>query len=172
MLNLLVSTKIVMASSSNSVALAQQLFSFYEAGKSVPIHELKSLISSPRLFDVYLKDFVGSEAILAGDSFLDLHTNLADSLQKTYAITLSDWEVVRELYVEVDSFHFRDASVSKVQVWPYDPRGLSPEQMRLAVAVSYTDSELLEEPRLCGALSNLLSEYRVEFYWERRTYDS
>lgn len=80
--------------------------------------------------------------------------------------------MVRELYVEVDSFHFRDASVSKVQVWPYDPRGLSPEQMRLAVAVSYTDSELLEEPRLCGALSNLLSEYRVEFYWERRTYDS
>ncbi|HGY9618731.1 TPA: hypothetical protein ACOJNU_000804 [Pseudomonas putida] len=172
MLNFLVSTKVVMASALNSVALAKQLFSYYEDGQSVPIHELKSLISSPRLFDVYLKDFVGGESILAGDSFLDLHTNLADSLQKTYAITLADWEVVRELYVEVDSFDFRDASVSKVQVWPYDPRSLSPEQMRLAVAVSFTDSELLEEPRLCGALRALLSEYRVEFYWDRRAYDS
>ncbi|WP_395589289.1 hypothetical protein [Pseudomonas sp. TR47] len=172
MLNLLVSTKMVMANSSNSVSLAKQLFSLYEDGQSVPVHELKSLISSPRLFDVYLKDFLGGEAILAGDSFLDLHTNLADSPQKTYAIKMSDWEVVRELYVEVDSFHFRDTSVSKVQVWPYDPRSLSPEQMRLAVAVSYTDSELLEEPRLCGALRNLLSEYRVEFFWERRVYDS
>lgn len=172
MMNLLVSTKMIMANSSNSVVLAKQLFSFYKDGESVPIHELKSLISSPRLFDVYLKDFVGSEAILAGDSYLDLHTNLGDSIQKTYAITLGDWEVVCELYAEVDSFHFRDASISKVQVWPYDPRSLSPEQMRLAVAVSYTDSELLEEPRLCGALRELLSEYRVEFFWERRAYDS
>lgn len=163
--------KMVMANSANLVSLAREAIEQHRVGKLVPIHVLKSIIASPRLFDIYVQDFKDDEAVLAGDSFLDLHTMLADDYQKTFAISLSRWQDVRELYTEVNSFHYRDARISKLQIWPFEPSVLSHAQMSLAVAVSINDLELLEEPRLCGALRDLLYDFGVEFFWEPRAYD-
>jgi hypothetical protein len=39
---------------------------------------------------------------------------------------------------------------------------LSPEAMKIAVAVSYTSLELIREPRIVGALNDLLRKYNVQ----------
>jgi hypothetical protein len=62
----------------------------------------------------------------------------------------------------VESFPFGDLSISRLQIWPFDPRELSLEAMKLAVAVSYHDMELIYEPRIFGAINELLAEYNIE----------
>lgn len=171
-MSMITPNKMVMANSASVVSLTREVIEQHRVGKYVPVHVLKSLIASPRLFDVYVRDFDGSDAVLAGGSFLDLHTMLADDYQKTYAISLARWEGIRERYVEVSSFYYRDATISKLEIWPFDPSVLTHTQMSLAVAVSINDLELLEEPRLCGALRDLLNDFGVEFFWEPRAYDS
>jgi len=136
----------------------------------VPLYVLKSLISSPRLFDVYWDDFNSANCAIAGDTFLDRFTMLADSKQKTYAISFEQWNILRGNHKDHQDFDAGNRDVLKIQVWPFEPQSLSAEQMLLAVAVSYSDVELLDEPRLCGALNMLLSDYNVECYWENRIY--
>lgn len=53
-------------------------------------------------------------------------------------------------------FDFRDATVAKLQVWPFDPLELDEDQLRIAVAVSFNEFEVFDEPRLSLALSELL----------------
>jgi hypothetical protein len=43
-----------------------------------------------------------------------------------------------------------------VQVWSIDPSLLSEQQARLAIALSYTRLELYAEPRIIGALNDIL----------------
>jgi hypothetical protein len=95
---------------------------------------------------------------------------LGDDLQKTYAISIAQWETLSHEYVEVPQYDFRDRSISKIQVWPFDPMDLSAEQMKLSVAVSFNDEEMQDEPRLCGALRDLMEDYELEFFWETRSY--
>ena len=123
----------------------------------------RSFVSSPRMFDLAVRNLQCEGYVKVGDSFLDAHTMLADCPQKTYAITLSEWERVSTSLEVVEEFHFRDASVSRLQVWAVDPKVLSFEALRIAVAVSFTDLELADEPRLSGALTELMSDYKIEF---------
>lgn len=140
------------------------------SNKPTPFYVLKSFISSPRLFDVYWR-CVNTECIpVAGDTFLEKYTMLGDSRQKTFAISYERWKTLKSDYSDISEFDLRDSDVSKIQVWSFDPLLLSHEQMILAVAVTYNDVELLDEPRLCGALNEILSGYNVECYWEVRTY--
>jgi len=50
----------------------------------------------------------------------------------------------------------------RLQLWPFDPYSLNERQLRLAVAVSFTDLELLNDPRLSGALEELLEDYNID----------
>jgi hypothetical protein len=131
---------------------------------------LFSIVSSPRLFEVYWKDVPPGRFLEAGDTYISNNTMLGDDLQKTYAISIAQWETLSHEYVEVPQYDFRDRSISKIQVWPFDPMDLSAEQMKLSVAVSFNDEEMQDEPRLCGALRDLMEDYELEFFWETRSY--
>lgn len=123
---------------------------------------LRSGVSSPRLADVYVKNFDPAGCAEVGDSFLDKHTMLADRPQRTYGVSLERWGQISSSITEVETFAFRDETVSRIQIWPFDPLSLVPEAMKIAVAVSYTTLELIREPRIVGAINDLLREYNVQ----------
>lgn len=126
-----------------------------------PIFMLRSIVSSPRLKDVFVKDFPIDDLVQVGDSYLDKYTMLADQPQKTYALSHTEWQRRESQTHVISSFHFRDTSVVKLQIWPFDPRTLNEEQLRIAVAVSFTEFEIFDEPRLSLALSELLVDLPV-----------
>ncbi|MBL3606639.1 hypothetical protein [Pseudomonas syringae] len=164
--------KMIMANHARTPQLTKEFLDSYSAGlsKSVPLYVLKSFISSPRLFDIFLRKFDSDQAIVVGDTFLEKHTMLGDNNQKTYAVSINKWKTLKYQYQEVSDFEAKDEEISKIQVWSFDPLDLVFEQMVLAIAVAYNELELLEEPRLCGALNDLLSLYNIECYWEERSY--
>jgi hypothetical protein len=127
-----------------------------------PWRVLRSRVSSPRLADISVRGFDPAGCTEVGDSFLEKHTMLADRPQRTYGMSLDRWKEVSPSITEVETFAFRDGTVSRIQIWPFDPLSLSPEAMRIAVAVSYTSLELIREPRIVGAVNDLLREYNVQ----------
>lgn len=163
---------IVMANHPDVISLVRVFLEDEKLSKqtAVPLYILKACVSSPRLFDVYLRDFPRNSFLEVGDSYLDSRTMLADLPQKTYGISLTDWNLTKDYYRNADFFLPNDNSISRVQIWPFDPRSLSPEQLKLAIAVSYSDLELYREPRLSGALRDLLADYGIEPYSEPPTY--
>lgn len=163
---------IVMANHPDVISLVRVFLEDEKLSKqtAVPLYILKACVSSPRLFDVYLRDFPRNSFLEVGDSYLDSRTMLADLPQKTYGISLTDWNLTKDYYRNAENFLPNDNSISRVQIWPFDPRSLSPEQLKLAVAVSYSDLELYREPRLSGALRDLLADYGIEPYSEPPTY--
>ncbi|MFT0475086.1 hypothetical protein ACMSI6_14230 [Pseudomonas antarctica] len=164
--------KMIMANHARTPQLTKEFLDFYNAGlsKAVPLYVLKSFISSPRLFDVFLRKFNSEDFVVVGDTFLEKHTMLGDNKQKTYAVPIGKWKTLQFLYQDISDFETKDEEVSKIQVWSFDPLDLNYEQMILAIAVAYNELELLEEPRLCGALNDLLFHYNIECYWEYRSY--
>jgi hypothetical protein len=131
---------------------------FHREGNLVELEDVKKCVSSPRLFDLMVRQLPTEGLVNVGDSFLDKRTMLADWPQRTYGISLHVWVSIHKRVELVDVFHMNDASVSKVQVWPFDPASLSEEEMRLAVALSYTAAELYAEPRIVGSLNDVLNE--------------
>jgi hypothetical protein len=127
-----------------------------------PWRVLCARVSSPRLADLYVKDFDATGYIEVGDSFLEKHTMLADRPQRTYGVSLERWKEISPSITEVETVAFRDVTVSGIQIWPFDPLGLSSEAMKIAVAVSYTSLELIREPRVVGAINELLRDYNVQ----------
>ncbi|NPZ50824.1 hypothetical protein DZ952_024490, partial [Pseudomonas aeruginosa] len=83
---------------------------------------------------------------------------LADNWQKTYAISLDGWRDRQGSLQLVDGFHFRDPSISIVQVWYCDPLEIHSHELSwlLALAVSFTDCELRRCERTCGAINEVL----------------
>lgn len=162
-----------MANMANAVEMAKAQMRnsvYYRADSETPFFVLSSIVSSPRLFDVFWKDVPLGTFVKAGDTFVEQYTMLGDNLQKTYSISIDEWKDVSGTYTEVEEYEETDATISKIQIWAYDPRLLTFEQMVLSVGVSFTEEETKEEPRLCGALRELMKEFRVEYYWESRVY--
>lgn len=140
-----------------SVALSES----FEIKGEHPIFMLRSLVSSPRLKDVYVRGYPLEGLVGVGDTYLDKHTMLADQYQKTFAVNILDWCQQRNGDFIVSEFDFRDTSVSKLQLWPFDPADLDEDQLRIAVAVSYTEFEIFDEPRVSLALGELLQELNI-----------
>jgi hypothetical protein len=92
----------------------------------------------------------------AGDTFLDSRTMLADYPQKTRAISLANYLNLVGAVEIIDEYHPHDASVMKLQIWPYEPGDLSDFAMAVAVALSYTPAELMAESRISLALDELV----------------
>ncbi|HDS1796969.1 MULTISPECIES: hypothetical protein [Pseudomonas] len=134
--------------------------SFEKKGEH-PIFMLRSLVSSPRLKDVYVRGYPLEGLIEVGDTYLDKHTMLADQYQKTFAVSLVQWCQQQNENFIVSEFDFRDASVNKLQIWPFDPADLDEDQLRFAVAVSYTEFEIFDEPRVSLALGELLKAFNI-----------
>lgn len=131
---------------------------FYRAGSFIELEDVKKCVSSPRLFDVMVRQLPTEGLVQVGDTFLDKRTMLADWPQPTYGISLHGWMSIHERIELVDVCHVNDLSISKVQVWPFDPASLGEAEMRLAVALSYTAGELYAEPRIVGSLNDVLNE--------------
>ena len=125
----------------------------------VDLKLVRSLVSSPRLMSFYVKPFTHPELSVAGDSYLDERTMLADDYRKTYAISMSAWQGIAEQVEFVEDYMPRDASVMKLQVWPFDPKCLSDFAMAVAVALSFTPGELIQEDRISLAIDELVSQY-------------
>lgn len=171
--NMPITRKMIMANYPDAVEIAKSRMrnsAYYNADGETPFFVLASLVSSPRLFEAFWKNVEPGSFVEAGDTFLEKHTMLTDNRQKTYAISLAEWHEAASKYTDVEQYELDDASISRIQIWPYDPRTLSFEQMVLSVGMSFTDAELQEEPRLCGALRDLMKAFRVEYYWEPRKY--
>ncbi|NLT88720.1 MAG: hypothetical protein GXW93_12705 [Pseudomonas lactis] len=127
-----------------------------------PIRVLKALVSSPRLADFYVRDFNADGYLQVGDSFLDRYTMLADMPQKTYGVPLDRWNDVSPTVEIVSEYTSRDQTITRIQVWPFDPLCLNLESLKVAVAVSYTELELIREPRIVGALNDLMLAYNFQ----------
>lgn len=129
---------------------------------STPWWVLRSLVSSPRLADIFVRDFNSDGYTAVGDSFLDKYTMLADRPQRTYGISIERWIQVSSSINVAENFSFCDSEVKRLQIWPFDPVDLTFEAMKIAVAASYTALELIREPRIVGAINELLAEYEFQ----------
>ncbi|EOG6098579.1 TPA: hypothetical protein RQ837_003576 [Pseudomonas aeruginosa] len=107
----------------------------------------------------YVKAFSHPAMIAVGDTYLDAFTMLADSEQKTFALSVADWLELRARIELVNEFSWRDTSVMSLHVWPFDPNGLAPFAMAIGVALSYTPDELLAEPRISLAIGELVERW-------------
>lgn len=125
----------------------------------VDLRHVRSLVSSPRLMSMNVRAFSHPGLVEAGDTFLDSRTMLADYPQKTRAISLTNYLTLVDAMEIVDEYHPHDASVMKLQVWPYEPGDLSDFAMAVAVALSYTPAELMAESRISAAIDELVSEW-------------
>jgi hypothetical protein len=125
----------------------------------VDLRHVRSLVSSPRLMSQSVRAFSHPALFVAGDTFLDSRTMLADYLQKTRAISLADYlPLVSEVEI-VDEYDPNDRSVMKLQVWPFEPGDLNDFAMTVAVALSYTRAELMAESRISLAIDELVGKW-------------
>ncbi|EKT4482483.1 hypothetical protein QEM02_002588 [Pseudomonas putida] len=125
----------------------------------VDLRHVRDFVSSPRLFDVYVKGPAIAGMAPAGDTFLDIHTLLADKRLKTYALSLADWEAHKGRLSVVRGFSPKDDSIICVQVWPFAAKTLDHFQIVIAVAMSYTRAELEAESRISSALDSLVEQF-------------
>lgn len=129
------------------------------ASAPVNLRQVRDFVSSPRLFDVYVNGPASAGMAPAGDSFLDMHTLLADKRQKTYALSLSNWQAGRESLAVVQECSPLDGEIICVQIWPFEIETLDHFQRVIAVAMSYTRAELEAESRISSALNDLVEEF-------------
>jgi len=135
--------------------LRKSLYEDFSKGM-VDLCVVRELVSSPRLKSYGVQAFSHPGLVLAGDSFLDANTMLADGGQKTYAISLDEWREIEGSVERIDYYDFRDRSLMKVQIWSVNPLALSSFAMGVAVALSYKRSELQAESRISSALNELM----------------
>ena len=127
-----------------------------------PLWDLRSIVSNPRIADFLVRDMDVSNLILVGDSYLAQQSMLADWPCPTYGIELKHWSEIERDLILVDAVPFGDRSICRIQVWAFDPKILSPEALKIAVCLSYQDIELIREPRLFGAINEVLRDYHIE----------
>ncbi len=152
----------------NQEGLIKKLHDQLKYGDSlIDLDDVRAYVSSPRLFDVIIRGFNEPLAIV-GDTFLDQRSMLADWPQRTYGISFEQWQSLSSGVALIGDFHHNDTSVSKIQVWSFEPSSLCEEQMRLAVALSYTTAEFRAESRIVGALNHVLND--LGFYVDEDRY--
>ncbi|MHC8322446.1 hypothetical protein ACYZT4_17440 [Pseudomonas sp. GB2N2] len=125
----------------------------------VDLRHVRSLVSSPRLRSLCVRAFSHPALAEAGDTYLDSRSMLADDPQKTMAISFTNYRTLVDSVEVVDEYHPHDASVMKLQIWPYEPGDLSDFAMTVAVALSYTPVELMAESRISLAIHELVSKW-------------
>lgn len=96
---------------------------------------------------------------MAGESYLSLHTMIADGSRKTYAISMQDWLKIDKSVEKVEWCEPFDMGVMNIQVWPFTPSKLDPFAMAVAVALSFTPAELMAESRIPLAVDELIAEW-------------
>lgn len=151
--------KLVMANFDNLHCYLISCLSSKDDEVPINFRRVRSYVSSPRLFDVFVRVGEVYGLVEAGDTFLDRRTMLADRRQKTYTLSYGDWCLNKQNFELVEDFNALDSSVIKIQIWPYEAGQLDEFQMIVAVAMSYTRAELDSESRISSAINGLVEEY-------------
>jgi hypothetical protein len=142
----------------NRERLIEVLHKQLQCGDSlIDLDEVRSYVSPPRLFDITVRNLKPSLECV-GDTFLDKRSMLADWPQRTYGVSMVQWIAMSSSVEQIDDYHHNDTSVAKIQVWSFEPSSLEEEQLRLAVALSYTAAEFRAESRIVGALNHVLND--------------
>lgn len=130
----------------------------FQQGK-VDFRHVRNVVSSPRLESYTVRCFSHPGLKMAGDSYLSLHTLVADGYRKTYALSMVDWLEISDAVETVDWCEPFDESAISVQVWPFQPRELDEFGMAVAVALSFTPAELMAESRISLAVDELMLKW-------------
>ncbi|HDS1693558.1 hypothetical protein ICJ54_24945 [Pseudomonas asiatica] len=155
--------QLILANHQDAVKIAvDRLNKLWKVRDRSPLFMLRSIISSPRLADVYVKGFCPDGLRRVADSYLCDHTLLGDLPQATFGIELSSWRSLNLPTLLPNEIRNHHTDIIRLQIWPFDPNSLSEEQMRLAVAVSFTDLEFFEESRLSGSVDYLLEAFKID----------
>lgn len=150
---------IVMADHENLLNhIYQQLELEFRSGR-VNLNIVRNLVSSPRLISMYVKAFNHPALFPAGDTYLDNYTMLAAPAQGTFSISCAIFKQIQHTIESVESYHFTDATVIHLQVWPFDARDLNEFQQAIAVAMSYTPAELIADSRISLAIGELMDKW-------------
>lgn len=149
----------VMANHENLLKHIQHQLEWEFSLGSVNLKKIRSLISSPRLFSIYVKAFSHPALFPAGDTYLDKYTMLAAPAQSTFSIPIGIFQQINHSIEAVQSYHFSDTTVMHLQIWPFDARDLNDFQQAVAVALSYTPAELIADSRISLALDELVSTW-------------
>lgn len=155
--------QLILANHENSVQIAKdRLSKLWKVRNRSPLFMLRSIISSPRLADMYVSNFYTDGLRRVADSFLSDNTLLGDLPHATFGIELSRWQELNCPVLQAREIRDHHSDIIRLQVWPFDPNDLDEEQMRLAVAVTFSDLELFEEPRLSLAVDELLEPFKID----------
>ncbi|MNQ43926.1 hypothetical protein D3C85_576660 [compost metagenome] len=118
---------------------------------------LRRHISSPRMQDVYLREFSHLGHVKVGLSYLDAHTMLADNREKTIAMSPYDWVKKAQRVMSIEEPTRHDSFV-RVQLWTFDPAALKEDALAIAVMLSFTDRELYD-PRISQAVDQIARQF-------------
>lgn len=158
-MNFIADSRVVMADHPNLKEHLRRELAWEFGQGPVNLKQVRSLVSSPRLMSFCVRAFTHPSLTSAGDTYLDARTMLADWPLKTCAMSLCEFTQLESLLEFVDEYSLSDASLMKLQVWPYDPQRLDNFAMAVAVALRYTPSELMQESRISLAIDELVSEW-------------
>ena len=125
-------------------------------GESVHLSEVRKFVSCPKLADFYVRGNHGHCLVAVGDTFLESRTMLADRAHPSFALPLQCYEeflIGKEVVREVGR---KDGPLTRIELWPFNPGDLSPDQFVLAIALSYLPHEYRMDERLAIAVESLL----------------
>ncbi|RRW54949.1 hypothetical protein EGJ55_14195 [Pseudomonas moraviensis] len=150
---------LVMANNKNLLEYLRVKLRFeFDAGL-VNLKFVRNYVSSPRMLDHYARMVPLPGMLVAGDTFLDEFTMLADRRQRTFAISYDDWKKASKDIEVLHEYDQNDSTIINIQVWPFPPAELDNFQRLIAVALSYTRSELDAESRISSSIDDLVSEF-------------
>jgi hypothetical protein len=158
-MNCMTAAKVVMANHPNLQYHLSSALAWEFTQGPVNLRNVRSLVSTPRLMSFCVRAFSHPSLTPVGDSYLDARTRLADYPQKTWAISICEFDQLVGAMEFVEEYDLRDASVMKLQIWPYPPQSLDDFAMVIAVALSYMPNELMAESRISLAIDELVSEW-------------
>ena len=158
-LNALYHSHIVMANHPDLESFLRKRFEWeFQQGK-VDFQRVRSMVSSPRLMSYSVQCFSHPGLAVAGESYLSLHTMIAEGSRKTYAISMQDWLEITDVVESVEWCEPFDKALMNVQVWPFAPSKLGPFAMAVAVGLSFTPMELIAESRISSAIDEMIAEW-------------
>lgn len=122
----------------------------------IQLSDVRGYVSSPKLAEVHVRGQLSEGLVAVGDTYLDARTMLTDRAQKTYAaplLRLDEFLASKELIDEPD---FRDTNATRIEIWSFDPATLSQVELTLAIALSYTSREFMQNERAAWAVNELI----------------
>lgn len=147
-------TRVVMASEPDLIRKLKDTLSLVDC--YIQLSDVRGYVSSPKLAEMYVQGLHGAGLVAVGDTYLDERTMLADRAQKTYAVPILSLDHFLAGKEVIGEPGFRDTNATRIEIWSFDPAALSPDALKLAVALSYTPREFMENERAAGAVNELI----------------